>query len=334
MEEDPRLHRTRFRWCNMGTKSPKTGLGYNCVVRVLSSMMVWNSANGSAFCRCTSHATQDDFLEDGPRHARFFETAWRAINGYVLALAFRNSRLLFGSDLSGASPRAHVRKPARVYSLHQSGGEDNGEEDQADGPSTEGQVSLIRGKGNVETFPTEQRNRQKARKEAGHVAKKKPQIVEYHHDGCGGDFGPLGDDYYNESFVDMPSLSDNSGGDTCDLISWDLGFNGSEFEPTAQSELNEGHSSMVFDDVESFARWDEGEGYFAVLPPQVQASNSSPPDDFAQLCGGAGDTAALLIRRGYRGGPNFDIVVGIDLMKRSSEEKFVQYIERLSLIHI
>eukprot|EP00975_Prorocentrum_lima_P057041 11968093-Prorocentrum_lima.AAC.1 len=30
-------------------------------------------------------------------------------------------------------------------------------------------------------------------------------------------------------------------------------------------------------------------------------------DDIAELCGGAGGTAALLVRRGYRQGPNFDI---------------------------
>ena len=45
------------------------------------------------------------------------------------------------------------------------------------------------------SFPTEQRNRQKARKQAGHVAKKRPQVVEDHHDDCGEDFSRLGEDY-------------------------------------------------------------------------------------------------------------------------------------------
>ena len=42
------------------------------------------------------------------------------------------------------------------------------------------------------SFPTEQRLKQKARAKAGHIAKKKPQVVEDHHDDCGEDFGPLG----------------------------------------------------------------------------------------------------------------------------------------------
>ena len=44
----------------------------------------------------------------------------------------------------------------------------------------------------AESFPTEQRTRQKEKKKAGHVAKKKPQVVEDHHDDCGEDFDPLG----------------------------------------------------------------------------------------------------------------------------------------------
>ena len=37
-------------------------------------------------------------------------------------------------------------------------------------------------------------------------------------------------------------------------------------------------------------------------------------DDVAELCGGAAGTTALLVRRGYRGGPNFDLICGCDLM--------------------
>lgn len=36
-------------------------------------------------------------------------------------------------------------------------------------------------------------------------------------------------------------------------------------------------------------------------------------DDVAELCGGAGDTGALLVRRGYHKGPNFDIVAGYNM---------------------
>ena len=53
------------------------------------------------------------------------------------------------------------------------------------------------------SFPTEQRLKQKARAKAGHIVKKKPQVVEDHHDDCGEDFSPLGDDPY---FQDEPEL--------------------------------------------------------------------------------------------------------------------------------
>ena len=36
-------------------------------------------------------------------------------------------------------------------------------------------------------------------------------------------------------------------------------------------------------------------------------------DDIAELCGGSAGTTRLLLRRGYRGGPNFDIICGCNL---------------------
>ena len=52
-------------------------------------------------------------------------------------------------------------------------------------------------------------------------------------------------------------------------------------------------------------------------------------DDVAQLCGGAGDTAALLVRRGYRGGPNFDLVAGINLLNPEA----VRQVEHYAAVH-
>ena len=49
--------------------------------------------------------------------------------------------------------------------------------------------------------------------------------------------------------------------------------------------------------------------------------------DIAELCGGAGDTAELLIKRGYSGGPNFDIICGIDLLKPQNKAYFLRYLE-------
>ena len=60
------------------------------------------------------------------------------------------------------------------------------------------------------SFPTEQRLKQKARAKAGHIAKKRPQVVEDHHDFCGEDFGPLGDDDERDAqgdFAGGPSVA-------------------------------------------------------------------------------------------------------------------------------
>ena len=98
------------------------------------------------------------------------------------------------------------------------------------------------------SFPTEQRLKQKARAKAGHIAKKKPQIVEDHHDDCGEDFGPLGDDPY---FQDVLEGMTNS--DEVNLPSWDFGMNGREFTPEVSSDHGVTSQQMVFQCLESLS---------------------------------------------------------------------------------
>eukprot|EP00959_Pyramimonas_sp_CCMP1952_P282094 5896324-Pyramimonas_sp.AAC.1 len=45
-------------------------------------------------------------------------------------------------------------------------------------------------------------------------------------------------------------------------------------------------------------------------------------DDVAELCGGASGTTRLLVRRGYRGGPNFDFICNCDLMTHEGQKQF------------
>ena len=129
------------------------------------------------------------------------------------------------------------------------------------------------------SFPTAQRSRQKARKEAGHIAKKRPQVVEDHHDDCGEDFSPLGEDYVVTSYYEDMEKDDDAGEDHC-ALDWSLGLAGSDIAPTFLAELAESGQATVFDDIEDFARWDA-------------SSRSSCPvghaetDDVAQICGGA-----------------------------------------------
>jgi hypothetical protein len=55
-------------------------------------------------------------------------------------------------------------------------------------------------------------------------------------------------------------------------------------------------------------------------------SSEAAYDDVAQLCGGAGDTAALLVRRGYVEGPNYDLVAGINLLSTAAVQQVEHYV--------
>ena len=180
------------------------------------------------------------------------------------------------------------------------------------------------------SFPTEQRSRQKARKQAGHAAKKRPQVVEDHHDGCGKDFSPLGEEYVVTSYYehlqsDHPQYSQYSGEvqyteeNYCSL-DWYCGMNGCDYVPDNLGELCENGTPVVFDDIEAFARWDASKAQIGVVSGASRLGTSSDAHawvvhDVAELCGGVGDTAALLVKRGYANGPNFDIIVGTDLVR-------------------
>ena len=84
---------------------------------------------------------------------------------------------------------------------------------------------------------------------------------------------------------------------------------------------------MLFEAMDAFIRWDQRSEHETVFRKGLQSRVSSPPDDVAQLCGGAGDTATLLIRRGYQGGPNFDIFVGFGLLNAEVQDHFLKYLK-------
>ena len=91
----------------------------------------------------------------------------------------------------------------------------------------------------------------------------------------------------------------------------EVGMNGSDFIPETQQE--EAIGAMNFEDLESFLMWN--------------SSQKLGFHDVAELCGGAGATGTLLVRRGYSGGPNFDIVCGIDLLKPCNKMYFLKYLD-------
>jgi len=334
--------RTELRWCNMALSHPETGQGFWTKTLVLSSMRLWSGDGSPTACRCElgsdalGHAKTDDLHDD-----RFClrEQLWTKVNYYLVALIL-SGRPLTRSTLGpgirpellmkgGWSPKMGTSQSvlAKEPKLQMSDGDDAKVAALAAvGPQLGGEPSLtdtvVSTKARVSvSFPTDQRARQKARKAQGHVAKKKPQTVEDHHDDCGEDFGPLGDDYFaNDTFDPYSELISDSEDEVCCLVDFDHGLNGSTFEPHEQHDHSVACSPMHFDDLASFTTWNES-----------KVKSQHPPGrhyhDVAELCGGAGGTGTLLVRRGWRKGPNFDIIVGFDLTKHDTKDHFLSYLK-------
>ena len=95
-------------------------------------------------------------------------------------------------------------------------------------------------------------------------------------------------------------------------------MNGSEFTPEVVSDHGVTSQQMVFQSLEPFNAWNER--------CHESGASALAYHDVAELCGGAGDTGSLLIRRGYSKGPNFDIIAGFDLKKDSTVRGLLRYV--------
>ena len=76
---------------------------------------------------------------------------------------------------------------------------------------------------------------------------------------------------------------------------------------------------MTFDTLDEFIRWDNHErvqASAATADANVYAAGGNV--DVAEICGGAADTAYLLVRRGFQHGVNFDITAGFNLRSQQT----------------
>ena len=158
----------------------------------------------------------------------------------------------------------------------------------------------------------------KSDKLAGRAApKKKPQVVEQHFDDCGSDFGPIScfDIDLRNTFELEPvnnTLDPFVLEQLHHLVHPFFGFVGCDVEDSYSQ--TDPKNIVQYDDLLSFlhdARFPQT-GYV----------------DVAELCGGGALTTKLLVRRGYVGGANFDIVVGFDLDSTAGKSQFFDYIKR------
>ena len=95
-----------------------------------------------------------------------------------------------------------------------------------------------------------------------------------------------------------------------------FGMNGSEYEFEQLADNAVKRNPGTYREFETIG---------AFLSDSLHSSKAAY-DDVAQLCGGAGDTAALLVRRGYVDGPNFDLVAGVNLMSWDAAQQVERYV--------
>jgi hypothetical protein len=163
-----------------------------------------------------------------------------------------------------------------------------------------------------------QRRKQKARHKAAKEGmapepKRKPQQVEQHFDDCGEDFSLL-----DVGLVEPDSECDDDSEDDDRQSMFDtyFGMNGCDYEFEQLADNSVKHHPGTYREFDSID---------AFLADSLDSTKAAY-DDVAQPCGGAGDTAALLVRRGYVEGPNYDLVVGIDLLRPDSVRQVEHYV--------
>ena len=183
----------------------------------------------------------------------------------------------------------------------------------------------------VDAYPIEQRVKYaaklKADKLVGKAPTRKPQTVEQHFDDCGSDFGPISfvDDALGDVFEDLTChvVTDTEQRDVLDTDTLEqlenmvhpfFGLAGCDAEDESTFLVSDHRNIVRYDDLDVFL------------------SDSRFPStgyvDVAELCGGGALTTKLLVRRGYVGGTNFDIVVGFDLDTAAGERGFFEYLHR------
>ena len=206
----------------------------------------------------------------------------------------------------GTNAKKKKRKPGKRVQFQETGEIKTGTELSGNIGNPEAKVSA---------YPTDQRKRDKERKQAGVEVKRKPQHVEQHFDDGGEDFTPL---LYNqvepdncESISDLDEQPDR-------MMSQYFGMAGSE---CSYGELHKigalHHAVRVATNAAEFTK---------TWAHQAYATGQQSYDDVAELCGGVSGTVNLLVRRGYQSGPNFDLVCGYDLFKRGDRWYFFEYL--------
>ena len=312
LRDDKRWYTGRLRWCNLGVRDSR-GSPASQITRILSSGYF---DDYDAKCRCGwpagRHVTRKTAADRPDFKARGISTLVKrmvaadrfdgdtrsdAVDGSSSS-ALATSRQETKGDVrpgsSHTSPTTTGPSGSRTTALKEADEEQSLREQRRPGrvsfaddvDDTGCKVGAL-----IASFPTEQRNRDKARKalDSERKAKKRPQTVEQVFEDCGSDFTKLfivdeyeldevcyGDELREDQHIDEQPYV---------MMSEFFGMIGSEAHLSEKDEQQKFFSSLA-----DMARIMEQ--YYGHLQH----------DDVAELCGGASGTTRLLVRRGYRGG--------------------------------
>lgn len=105
-------------------------------------------------------------------------------------------------------------------------------------------------------------------------------------------------------------------------IAHKCGLNCCRYEADNQRDMSIGNviHNMIFDTIEVHCLGSKA----ARSPPSL---DSPPSADVAELCGGAADTAYMLVRRGFVHGLSFDLTVGFNLKPKQDRRYLWSYIQ-------
>jgi len=158
-----------------------------------------------------------------------------------------------------------------------------------------------------QAYPTEEREewkrKRKENKEKGIEVKKKPKIVEDHHDDCGTDLSGLGDPEVFYNSYQIPNDEDNFVKGLTEHWMKGSSWFGSEFNPVTQKV-----SSL--------------EEMFTMLGTVAGGL------DLVEICGGEGRTSILAVRRQLTVGEHFDLVTNWDLNSTQDQEQVLRYLHK------
>ena len=163
----------------------------------------------SARCSSAEHAPLSEISESGMKAARHLESHWRDLHNFIFRFKFFGRPLRPSTSREGTRPEITLnsgkitlnsgetplklpsfgtpRSQSRQASTRVGKGLDNiliKSEPQT--VPREGSLAVV-ATTPARAFPTEQRVRQRERKKQDHAAKRRPQVVEDHHDDCGED---------------------------------------------------------------------------------------------------------------------------------------------------